>query len=86
MLQNIELIPKIGHSLLPSILTCMGLKQGDNLSPLEFNFFFDDVREIFDEKCDPPPPFPGIVLSHLLFADDDIHVSKWHAKVSKVIL
>ena len=39
-LQNIELIPKIGHSLLPSILTCMGAKQGDSLSPLEFNFFF----------------------------------------------
>ena len=53
MLQNIELIPKIGHSLLPSILTCMGLKQRDNLSPLEFNFFFHDVKEIFDEKCDP---------------------------------
>ena len=52
MLQNIELIPKIGHSLLLSILTCMVLKQGDNLSPLKSNFFFD-VREIFDEKCDP---------------------------------
>ena len=54
MLQNIELIPKIGHSLLPGIIICMGPKQGDNLSPLEFNFFFDDVREIFDEKCDSP--------------------------------
>ena len=40
MLQNIESIPKIGQSLLPGILTCMGLKQGDNLSPLEFNVFF----------------------------------------------
>ena len=53
----------------------MGLKQGDNLSPLEFNFFFDDVREIFDEKCDLPLPFPGIFLSHLLFADDMIMMS-----------
>ena len=54
MLQNIQLIPKIGHSLVPSILTCIGLKQGDNLSPLEF-------KEIFDEKCDPLRQFPGIV-------------------------
>ena len=53
MLKNIELIPKIGHSLLPSILTCMSLKQRDDLCPLEFNVFFDDVREILDEKCDP---------------------------------
>ena len=50
MLQNIQLIPKIGLSLLPSILTCMGLKQGDNLSPLEFNFFLDDIREIFHQS------------------------------------
>ena len=75
MLQNIESIPKIGHSLLPSILTCMGLKQGHNLSPLEFNFFIDDIREISDEKCDPPRLFPCIVLSDLLFADDMITMS-----------
>ena len=42
MLQNIELIPKTGDSLLPSILICMGLKQGDSLSPPECNFYFDD--------------------------------------------
>ena len=35
MLQNIELIPNIGHSLLSSILTCLDLEQGDSLSPLE---------------------------------------------------
>ena len=61
--------------MLSSILTCMGLKQGNNLSPLEFDFFSDDIRKIFDEKCDPPRPFPGIVLSHLLFADDMIMMS-----------
>ena len=33
MLQNIEEIPNIGHTLLTSILTYTGLKQGDNLSP-----------------------------------------------------
>ena len=27
------------------------------------------------EKCDPPLPSPGIVLSHLLFADDMIMMS-----------
>ena len=52
----------------------MGVKHVDNLSPLEFNFFYD-VREISDERCDPPLPFPGIVLSHLFFADDMIMIS-----------
>ena len=43
----------------------MGLKQGDNLSPLEFNVFLDDVREIFDKKCDPLERFQ--VLSRVCY-------------------
>ena len=72
MLQNIEQIPQKGHILLPSILTYTGLKQGDNLSPPEFNVFFDDVTDIFYLKCDPVQLFIDITISHLLFADDMI--------------
>ena len=75
MLQNVKRILKIVHILLPSILTYTGLKQGDNLSPLEFNLFFDDLKDIFDSKCDPVQLFSDITISHLLFTDDMIMLS-----------
>ena len=66
----IEQKPKINHLLLPTIISDLGLKQGDKLSPIEFNFFFDDVDEIFDETCDPLPIDSERKISHLSFADD----------------
>ena len=41
-------VPKIDGKLLPPIVTSAGLKQGDNLSPVLFDIFFDDVELIFD--------------------------------------
>ena len=40
MLDNIIRIPKINNYLLLPIVTTLGLKQGDNLSPVLFYFFF----------------------------------------------
>ena len=50
----------------------IGLKhgQGDNLSPIEFDLFFDDVDDIFDDACDPMLFDTDKHLSHLAFADD----------------
>ena len=48
----------------------IGLKQGDNLSPIEFDLFFDDVGDIFDDAYDPVPFDEDKHLSHLAFADD----------------
>ena len=53
MLINVVQVPKINGKLLSQIVTTVGLKQGDNLSPILFNIFFDDVEEIFDTSCDP---------------------------------
>ena len=39
--------------LLSQIVTTVGLKQSDNLSPILFNIFSDDVEEILDASCDP---------------------------------
>ena len=61
---------KISHLLLSTIISDFGLKQGDNLSPIEFNLFFNDVDEIFDETCDPLPIDSERKICHLSFADD----------------
>ena len=52
---------QIDGKLLPPIVTSTGLKHGDNLSPILFDIFFDDVELIFDSKCEP------VVLSNELF-------------------
>ena len=52
-MNNVLQIPKINGKLLPPIVTSTGLKQGDNLSPILFYIFFDDVELIFDSECEP---------------------------------
>ena len=67
---TVEQRAKINNLILPTITSVLGLKQGDNLSPIEFSLFFDDVSEIFDECCDPLPIEEEKKLCHLAFADD----------------
>ena len=63
-------MPKINGRLLPPITTLLGLKQDDNLSPILFDIFFDDVEEIFDDSCNPIKLPNGLSISHSLYADD----------------
>ena len=70
MIENVVQIPKINGKLLQSIITSTGLKQGDNLSSILFNIFFDDVDQIFDSQCNPAIFNSEISLNHLLYADD----------------
>ena len=62
-----------GH--LDPIKSDMGLLQGGILSPKLFNLYIDDIKHIFDERCD-PINLHDINVSHLLYADDLIIVSK----------
>ena len=70
MIENVVQIPKINDKLLPPIITSTGLKQGDDLSPILFDIFFDDVDQIFDSQCNAVIFNSEISLNHLLYADD----------------
>ena len=75
MIENVVQIPKINGKLLQPIITSIGLKQGDNLSPILFDIFFDDVNQIFDSQCNPVIFNSEISLNHLLYADDILSLS-----------
>ena len=70
MLINVVQVSKINGKLLSQIVTKVGLKQGDNLSPILFNIFFDDVEEIFDSSYDPVILTDELSINYLLYADD----------------
>ena len=50
------------------------MKQGCVLSPILFNLFIDDIKEIFNRQCDPVLLFDTF-MNHLLYADDLIMMS-----------
>ena len=70
MLQEVQQKLNINSHILPTMISEIELKQGDNLRPIEFDLFFDDVGDIFDDACDPVPLDTDKHLSHLAFADN----------------
>ena len=67
MLINVVQAPKVNGKLIPQIVTTVGLKQGDNLSPILLNILFDDVEEIFDTSCDPVTLTDELSINHFLY-------------------
>ena len=71
---DVSYVIKVKGGYLDPIPSSFGLKQGGVLSPLLFNMFIDDIKDIFDDSCDPVKMF-DTPLSHLLYADDLILMS-----------
>ena len=72
--KSVSYLVKVAKGHLDPIGSTLGLKQGGVLSPLLFNLFIDDMKNIFDESCDPVADL-GNPLSHLLYADDLVLIS-----------
>ena len=75
---------KIHNGILDPILSSLGLKQGGILSSTLFNIYVDDMKDIFDETCDPITVL-GTPLSHLLFADDLLLMSLTEAGLNSCL-
>ena len=71
---SIKYCVKIGKGYIDPIESFLGLKQGCVLSPILFNLFIDDIKEIFNRQCDPVLLFDTF-MNHLLYADDLIMMS-----------
>ena len=75
MYQNTKSMVKCGNKYSQEFDSFTGLKQGDNISPMLFNLYINDLPDIFDNTCDPPKL--GIRdVNCLCYADDLVIISE----------
>ena len=73
---------KNGHTR--AIKSNLGLKQGCPLSPMLFNLYIDNIRDIFDDQCD-PIDIQNTKINHFLYADDHVTLSESKAGLQRCI-
>ena len=73
--ESVAYMVKVKGGYLEPIKIHMGLRQGGILSPILFNPFIDDIKDIFDKICE-PINLSATDLFHLLYADGLILLSK----------
>ena len=74
MYMNTEYSIKLDKGTLDPIKSNLGLKQGCPLSPILFNIYIDDIKNIFDHTCD-PIDLQGKQINYFLYADDLVLLS-----------
>ena len=74
MYKSVKYCIKMQGGYADLIESFVGLKQGCVLSPLLFNLFIDDIKDIFDNTCHPVHLY-DTDLNHMLYADDLIILS-----------
>ena len=65
---------KVKGGYLNPISSNLGLRQGCPLSPMLFNLYIEDIKEIFDDSSD-PTILQDEKINHFLYADDLVLVS-----------
>ena len=65
---------KLKNGYLDALSSNLGLKQGCPLSPMLFNLYIDDIKDIFDTQCD-PTLLVDTRINHFLYADDLVLIS-----------
>jgi hypothetical protein len=72
MYKEVRMRVRIGNRISSAFLAEVGVKQGDNLSPLLFGIFIDQLEMFFSERCGEEE---GIIIADnicrvILYADD----------------
>ena len=65
---------KLETGFLDAISSNLGLKQGCSLSPMLFNLYIDDMKDLFDKECHPISIHEEDIF-HFLYADDLVLLS-----------
>ena len=82
--QNIKSCVTLNGSISPSFESCIGVRQGENLSPVLFSLFLNDLESYFETKSDAGVDFElededlyyHIKFIVLLYADDKAILSE----------
>ena len=75
MYENTKYSIKVKNGCLDPISSNLGLRQGCPLSPMLFNLYIDDIKNIFGENTD-PITLQDKKINHFLYADDLVLVSE----------
>ena len=84
MYRKTEYSVRLNEGYTCAIKSNLGLKQGCPLSPMLFNLYIDDIKDIFDDQCD-PIDIQNTNINHFLYADDLVILSESRTGLQRCI-